>query len=56
MKLKRKPLSQRMIELIFPRSCAERYEFRVAMAKNRRAAQRLRRAAQAVEQSVGSKA
>ncbi len=45
MKTKRKTASQRLIELLFPRTCAERHEFRVALARNRRAAARLERAA-----------
>lgn len=50
--MKRKHLSQRLIELIFPRSCAERYEFRVALAKNKRSATRLERAAARLERAA----
>jgi hypothetical protein len=50
--MKRKHLSQRLIELIFPRSCAERYEFRVALAKNKRSATRLERTAKQVAVAV----
>ena len=45
MNRKAKKVSQRLIELLFPRTCAERYQFRVALAKNKRAASRLERAA-----------
>lgn len=49
---KRKKLGQRIIEAIFPRSCAERFGFRLALAKNRREAARLRRAALRVEREL----
>lgn len=52
--MKRKHLSQRLIELIFPRSCAERYEFRVALAKNKRSATRLERTAKQVAVAVAN--
>ena len=51
MKTKRKTASQRLIELLFPRTCAERHEFRLALAKNRREAARLRRAAHSFERT-----
>lgn len=56
MTTKHKRVSQKLIEILFPRSCAERYQFRVALAKNKRAAARLRRAAQSVERAMAEPA
>lgn len=54
--MKQKKLRDRVIETLFPRSCAERFEFRVAMAKNRRESRRLERAAQEIgRRYAGSK-
>lgn len=48
MNARKKTLRERIMELVAPRNCRERREFRVAMAKNRRSASRLERAAKAM--------
>lgn len=45
MNAKQKTFREKLLELIAPRTCRERREFRIAMAKNRRSAARLQRAA-----------
>lgn len=48
MNAKPKTFREKLLELIAPRTCRERREFRVALAKNRRSASRLERAAKAM--------
>lgn len=48
MNAKARTLAQKIMELIAPRTCRQRREFRVALAKNRRSASRLERAAKAM--------
>lgn len=45
MNTKSKTLREKLMELIAPRTCRERREFRIAMARNRREAARLERTA-----------
>lgn len=45
MSAKKKTFRERLLELLAPRTCRQRREFRIALAKNRRSAARLQRAA-----------
>jgi len=48
----KKTFRERIMELVAPRTCRQRREFRIAMAKNRREAARLERTAKTLAESA----